>query len=74
MNKSVVFGLCLFVVTEVLCVVALFSSDWLVSNHISKCSTSDQCVLRGVVPQVEKNNYGRAMLTKIAANKTLSIQ
>lgn len=34
MNKNVVLGLVLFIVTEVLCVVALFSSDWVVSKHL----------------------------------------
>ena len=41
MNKSVVLGLTVFILTEVLCVVALFSSDWLVSDHLGKIQEQD---------------------------------
>lgn len=34
MNYSVVVGLIFFIITEILSVVALFSSDWIVSQHI----------------------------------------
>lgn len=36
MNKSVVLGLIVFIMTEVLCVIALFSSDWLVSDYLGE--------------------------------------
>lgn len=38
MNKNLVLGLILFIVAEILSVVALFSSDWVVSDHIGKSS------------------------------------
>lgn len=36
MTKVVVLGLIIFILSEVLCVIALFSSDWLVSDHLGK--------------------------------------
>ena len=38
MDKAVLIGLIIFIIAEVLCVVALFSSDWLVSDHLGKAT------------------------------------
>ena len=39
MNKFLVGGLLLLIVTEVMSVMALFSSDWLVSSYLGKTKT-----------------------------------